>query len=145
MLPGFQMDVSKSLKIFPQVSDVVNPLNTTKTRKTLAVSSESPVVILLLHGTVFNKTETNLIHQYSTLEELKLTVNSALQLKYQCLWQANSIMAERASLRRGPTFLSKCTQGFEARFPYHGSGAMTRSPSPLAWRPDFPGAPREAH
>ena len=29
--------------------------------------------------------------------------------------------------------------------PYHGSGAMTRSPSPLAWRPDFPGAPREAH
>src|SRR5574340_639708 len=34
-------------------------------------------------------------------------------------------------------------------FPYttlfrssHGSGAMTRSPSPLAWRPDFPGAPR---
>ena len=25
------------------------------------------------------------------------------------------------------------------------SGAMTRSPSPLAWRPDFPGAPREAH
>ena len=27
----------------------------------------------------------------------------------------------------------------------HGSGAMTRSPSPLAWRPDFPGAPREAH
>lgn len=111
MLPGFQMDVSKSLKIFPQVSDVVNPLNTTKTRKTLAVSSESPVVILLLHGTVFNKTETNLIHQYSTLKELKLTVNSALQLKYQCLWQANSIMAERASLRRGPTFLSKCTQG----------------------------------
>ena len=33
----------------------------------------------------------------------------------------------------------------EARFPYHGSGAVTRSPSPLAWRPDFPGAPREAH
>src|SRR5574337_146885 len=26
----------------------------------------------------------------------------------------------------------------EARFPYHDSGAMTRSPSPLAWRPDFP-------
>ena len=33
----------------------------------------------------------------------------------------------------------------EARVTYHGSGAMTRSPSPLAWRPDFPGAPREAH
>ena len=29
----------------------------------------------------------------------------------------------------------------EARFPYHGSGAMARSPSPLAWGPDFPGAP----
>ena len=28
---------------------------------------------------------------------------------------------------------------------YHDSRAMTRSPSPLAWRPDFPGAPREAH
>src|SRR5574340_1373500 len=24
----------------------------------------------------------------------------------------------------------------EARFAYHGSGAVTRSPSPLAWRPD---------
>ena len=24
----------------------------------------------------------------------------------------------------------------EATFPYHGSGAMTRSPSPLAWRPE---------
>ena len=33
----------------------------------------------------------------------------------------------------------------DARFPYHSSGAVTRSPSPLAWRPDFPGAPREAH
>ena len=33
----------------------------------------------------------------------------------------------------------------EARFPYQDSRAMTRSPSPLAWRPDFPGAPREAH
>src|SRR5574340_770133 len=31
------------------------------------------------------------------------------------------------------------------RFPYHDSRAMTRSPSPLTWRPDFPGAPREAH
>ena len=29
--------------------------------------------------------------------------------------------------------------------PYHGSRAMTRSPSPFAWRPDFLGAPREAH
>ena len=33
----------------------------------------------------------------------------------------------------------------EARVPSHGSGAITRSTSPLAWRPDFPGAPREAH
>src|SRR5574337_1819664 len=32
-----------------------------------------------------------------------------------------------------------------ARFPYHDSRAMTRPPSQLAWRPDFPGAPREAH
>src|SRR5574339_825538 len=29
----------------------------------------------------------------------------------------------------------------EARFPDHDSRAMTGSPSPLAWRPDFPGAP----
>ena len=28
--------------------------------------------------------------------------------------------------------------------PQH-SRAMARSPSPLAWRPDLPGAPREAH
>ena len=33
----------------------------------------------------------------------------------------------------------------EARFPYYDLRAMTRSPSPFAWRPDFPGAPREAH
>ena len=33
----------------------------------------------------------------------------------------------------------------EARFPYQDSRAMTRTPSPLACRPDFPGAPREAH
>ena len=31
-----------------------------------------------------------------------------------------------------------------ARFTYHDLRAMTRSPSPLAWRPDFPGAAREA-
>ena len=41
--------------------------------------------------------------------------------------------------------LERPSTRLEARFPYHGSGAMTRSPSPLAWRPDFPGAPREAH
>ena len=28
----------------------------------------------------------------------------------------------------------------EAGFPYHDSRAMTRSPSPGAWTPDFPGA-----
>ena len=33
----------------------------------------------------------------------------------------------------------------EKHTPYHGSRAMRRSPLPLAWRPDFPGAPREAH
>ena len=32
----------------------------------------------------------------------------------------------------------------EARFPYHDSRAMTCSPSPRAWRPDFPGTTREA-
>ena len=31
------------------------------------------------------------------------------------------------------------------QIPLHDSRAMTSSPSPLAWRPDFPGAPREAH
>ena len=46
----------------------------------------------------------------------------------------------RRQFFRGPS-----STRLEARFPYHGSGAMTRSPSPLAWRPDFPGAPREAH
>ena len=28
----------------------------------------------------------------------------------------------------------------EDGFPYHDSRAMTRSPSPCAWTPDFPGA-----
>ena len=32
----------------------------------------------------------------------------------------------------------------EARFHYYDLRAMTRSPSPFAWRPDFLGAPREA-
>ena len=32
----------------------------------------------------------------------------------------------------------------EARFPYHDSRAMTCSPSPHAWSPDFPGTTREA-
>ena len=32
----------------------------------------------------------------------------------------------------------------EAIVPFHDSRAMTRSPSPRAWRPDFPGAAREA-
>ena len=48
------------------------------------------------------------------------------------------------SASQAPGFLPASTR-LEARFPYHGSGAMTRSPSPLAWRPNFPGAPREAH
>ena len=43
------------------------------------------------------------------------------------------------------TLLRPSSTRLEARFPYHGSGAMTRCPSPLAWRHDFPGAPREAH
>ena len=29
----------------------------------------------------------------------------------------------------------------EAGFPYHDSRAMTRSPSPCAWTPDFTGVP----
>ena len=36
-------------------------------------------------------------------------------------------------------FFLRIITRLEARFAYHGSGAVTRSPSPLAWRPDFPG------
>src|SRR5574337_1214879 len=36
----------------------------------------------------------------------------------------------------GKDFERPSSTRLEARFPYHGSGAMTRSPSPLAWRPD---------
>ena len=50
-----------------------------------------------------------------------------------CDWEAGKDLERTSSTR------------LEARVPSHGSGAMTRSPSPLAWRPDFPGAPREAH
>ena len=32
----------------------------------------------------------------------------------------------------------------EARICFHGSIEMTRTPSPRTWRPDFPGAIREA-
>ena len=39
---------------------------------------------------------------------------------------------------------SPSSMGLEVRFPYHGSRAITRSPSPCTWRPDFPGATREA-
>ena len=45
----------------------------------------------------------------------------------------------------GRQALRWCPVTLVFEYPYHGSGAMTRSPSPLAWRPDFPGAPREAH
>ena len=31
-----------------------------------------------------------------------------------------------------------------ARFPYHDSRAMMRSPSPRSWRPDVPGSKQEA-
>ena len=62
--------------------------------------------------------------------------------------------------KKGYRIVGDCQDGYEALriieetkpdsrgwspAPYHGSRAMTRSPSPLAWRPDFPGAPREAH
>ena len=56
----------------------------------------------------------------------------------------------RAAWLAGSTILSLFTasstnvRGWSPA-PYHGSRAMRRSPSPLAWRPDFPGAPREAH
>ena len=32
----------------------------------------------------------------------------------------------------------------ESQFPYHDLRAMTRTPSPGAWRPDYPGTAREA-
>ena len=34
---------------------------------------------------------------------------------------------------------SSSSKRFEARFPYHDSRAMRRSPSPRPWRPDFRG------
>ena len=40
--------------------------------------------------------------------------------------------------------LESPSKRLEARFPYHDSRAMKRSPSPLSWKPDFHGAPREA-
>lgn len=86
--------------------------NTTWTGETYWYSTHS--LLLSLHCWLawdsLHQDLENLI-QYSSLEDLTLTVNSALQLKYQCLWQANSIIADTASLRRGPTFLLQCTQG----------------------------------
>lgn len=85
--------------------------NTTWTGETyLVFHVQPPAVIPLLAWDSLHQDLENLI-QYSSLEDLTLTVNSALQLKYQCLWQANSIIADTASLRRGPTFLLQCTQG----------------------------------
>lgn len=81
-----------------------------KVVETLVFQTQPPAVIPLLAWDSLQQDLENLI-QYSTLEELTLTVNSPLQLKYQCLWQANSIIAATASLRRGPTFLLQCTQG----------------------------------
>ena len=42
-------------------------------------------------------------------------------------------------LRPEKDLKSPSSMRLEARFPYHDSRAMTRSPSPLAWRLDFPG------
>ena len=39
---------------------------------------------------------------------------------------------------------SPSSMRLEAQFPYHDSRAMMHSPLPLSWRPDFPGATREA-
>lgn len=68
-------------------------------------------ILLLLHGTVFSEAYRSLTYQHFTRKELTLTVNPALQLKHQCLWQPSSIIADPVSLRRGPTFPGKCTLG----------------------------------
>lgn len=100
----FDLLVSRELRLWIYIG------NTTWTGETYWYSTQPPAVIPLLAWDSLHQDLENLI-QYSSLEVLTLTVNSALQLKYQCLWQANSIIADTASLRRGPTFLSQCTQG----------------------------------
>ena len=68
------------------------------------------------------------------------------EIKRRLLLGRKAVTSLKSILKsRDITLPTKVRLGLEARFPYHGSGAMTRSPSPLAWRPDFPGAPREAH
>ena len=62
-----------------------------------------------------------------------------------------SEMTHRVWLKQLGTFhLLKCKRQsaeqvlWKAIVPSHDSRARTRSPSPRAWRPDFPGAAREA-
>ena len=60
--------------------------------------------------------------------------------------QEKNAIASRSMTTSGNMLSTTILNGMSMiDIPYHGSGAMTRSPSPLAWRPDFPGAPREAH
>ena len=72
-------------------------------------------------------------------------VDSHLKSTIDILWEAKEVnLVALYGPEHGVRGNVSSTR-LEATFPYHGSGAMTRSPSPLAWRPDFPGAPREAH
>ena len=68
-------------------------------------------------------------------------------LQYSCLENSRDRGAWWAAVYGVAQSRTRLKQlsSLEARFPYHDSRAMTRSPSPLAWRPDTPDTPREAH
>ena len=66
-----------------------------------------------------------------------VTNNGALRIYLRSPAQ---VQGTQGFLLRPEKDLESPSARLEARFPYHDSRAKTRSPSPCAWRPDFPDA-----
>ena len=115
---------------------------------TILVSCKEEPVPIAVSSITLDSTSMTLIE--GETQTLTATISPSNAENQKVLWSSNnssvaSVKDGVVSAIPGKALERPSSTRLEARFPYHGSGAMTRSPSPLAWRPDFPGAPREAH
>ena len=79
------------------------------------------------------------------------STGSLASLHWRRQWQPTPVFLPGKSLEQGSLMgyslwglESPSSTRLEALVPSRDSRARTRSPSPRAWRPDFPGAAREA-
>ena len=77
------------------------------------------------------------------LEKEIVTHSSILAWSLANHSDSGPFLVVRALLSQAMSFQFLCSR-LEALVPSRDSRARTRSPSPRAWRPDFPGAAREA-